>query len=300
MLLLSLVVTPVAYSLFDDLSKVRFWRWRRAARRRRPPRSGARVALLGRGASAPRAGADRVQPCGSRRAAAGADQVQPARPPEAHARRGRPDGDREQPRSRAAGYDPAISAERRRRGPRRVPADAADRLPAQQPAGAADQPLPRRRGHRDRHLVGNVGVGQLLPWGGGNYTRGARCARTTTDSLISNFNPSLTARLQARSRSRCCATSRSTVPRAADRRRQRNERIADTGFAGAAVDTGADAERAYWDLVARARARRRPAAVARPLAGARAQQPGARRRRPVAAARSRRRRARKSRSGART
>ena len=42
----------------------------------------------------------------------------------------------------------------------------------------------------------NASVVQLMPWGGGNYLAGVDTSRTTTNSLISSFNPSVNARLQ--------------------------------------------------------------------------------------------------------
>src|SRR5262249_39023611 len=43
---------------------------------------------------------------------------------------------------------------------------------------------------------GTVGVNQQLPWGGGAYTVNWDSSRTTTDSLITSFNPALASSVQ--------------------------------------------------------------------------------------------------------
>src|SRR4029078_12737632 len=44
---------------------------------------------------------------------------------------------------------------------------------------------------------GAAGVGQLLPWGGGNYNVAFNSARTTTTNPLTTFTPSLTSSVQA-------------------------------------------------------------------------------------------------------
>ena len=152
-LLLTLVATPVAYSLFDDLSKVRFWRWRRVAApatasllaltlalwpasRRRPDRPASGSDAAGRSLAAPAAARSPI-----------------GHGPQADAGRGDSAGDREQSGSRR---QPLRSGDQRRAGrgrARRVPADAAVRRAAQQSAAAADEPVRRRSGRSDEPLV---------------------------------------------------------------------------------------------------------------------------------------------------
>ena len=50
---------------------------------------------------------------------------------------------------------------------------------------------------RTDNWSGNVGLGQRLPWGGGTYNFGWSSLRTNASSSLSNFNPSVTASLQA-------------------------------------------------------------------------------------------------------
>ena len=213
-LLLTLVVTPVAYSLFDDASKVRLWRWGRArAPRRQPRRCRALPSLV-----VPHAVADHRLPrrsvitgCGVGSCRADAAPGRPA----TDARRGGPDGAREQRRSARA--DRSRSGDQRRRGWRRR--RRAFRADASTRASAATASCSRRSnlfsGDRaDRRPTAgpaNAGVGQRLPWGGATYNVGVRSPRTITNSLLTSYNPALTSGLHARrSRSRCCATSRST------------------------------------------------------------------------------------------
>ena len=270
-LLLTLVATPVAYSLFDDLSKVRFWRWRRVGARRRPRRMLAlaiALLLLADRRSRADAAADRSGSRAAAPAAAAAVRHRPA----ADARRSDAAGDRRTtPISRPAASirRSATSSVAAARGG--VRADACSPASAQQSAAAADEPVLGRSGHPDRSLVGQRRRRPAAAVGRRHLHGRLDAARTTTDSLLTSFNPSLgaglalgvlaaaAARLQDRSAARA-ARHQPAQPR--DRRHPAS------GKHGQHL--GADAERAYWALVAALALGRRAAAIARSGARARA------------------------------
>jgi outer membrane protein TolC len=97
---------------------------------------------------------------------------------------------------------------------------------------------------------GTASVVQLMPWGGGNYQVGIDTSRTTTNSLISSLNPSLTARLQLEFSQPLLRDFRIDATRAQVDVALRTQSIAETRYRERAVSTAADAEQTYWSLVA--------------------------------------------------
>ena len=285
-LLLTLVVTPVAYSLFDDLSKVRLRFWRPRGTDGRRHGDAARAAAVGIGAGAGRRARRRHAPRAGRGGAAAGGPVLRITRDEAvrMAVENNPD-------LAVSRYDPAISetdiAAARSAFVPTLRVGAA----AQQPAAAAGQPVRRaKRARRPTSGRATSGVGQQLPWGGGNYLvqLGQRRGRRRTASSRASTRRWRRAS-RWRSRSRCCATSRSTRRARSSSCRKRNREIADTRLhRDERHDDGGRRARVLVAGVG-AGAGRRAAAVAGPRAGARAHEPRARRCRPVAAARSRRR-----------
>ena len=260
-LLLTLVATPVAYSLFDDLSKVRLWRWRRVAGTgdRQPLLT---LAAVARARLARRR--NRQTPATQRRRqpAAACSQSDPAAT-DTVLRLTRDEAIRlameNNPDLAVSRFDPAISDAQIAARAGGVHADAAVGRAAQQSAAAADEPVLGRSGHQTDLWSSNVSVGQLLPWGGGTYPAGSTPSRTATNSLLTSLNPRARRRPRAwLSRSRCCATSRSTPARAQlDIEPAQPDAARDARFRETSVNTSADAERGYWSLVAAHRAGRR-------------------------------------------
>ena len=190
----------------------------------------------------------------------------------------------------AAGrYDPRDQRRARRAGA--VPRSCrrfTSGVAAQRPAVAAEQHLLRQQGVRTDVWSATSGLGQRLPWGGGIYNVGWTSTRTNASSSLSNFNPSVTAPLQAVFSQPLLRDFKIDPFRAQVTTAQRNQRDRRHRPPGARrARSSASAERAYWNLVLATGGGRRAAALARSVARARAEQPRARRRRPVAAARPR-------------
>ena len=89
-----------------------------------------------------------------------------------------------------------------------------------------------------------------MPWGGGNYQLGVDTSRTTTNSLITSFNPSVGARMQFAFSQPLLRDFNIDATRAQIDIETRNRTIADTRVQEEVVATTSDAERAYWLLVA--------------------------------------------------
>ena len=180
-LVLTLVATPVAYSLFDDLSKVRLWRWSRAA----AATASALVAIVlfwPATVAAQATPASQTPPAGQLLTLTRDEAVQMAL--------------QNNPDLAAARYDPAISEAR-------VAAAQSAFVPTLQTGFQRSNALAPptnlfsgSAGLRTGVWSANVGVNQVMRRGGGNYTVGFDSSRTTSDSLLSSLNPALAARIQ--------------------------------------------------------------------------------------------------------
>ncbi len=247
-LLLTLVATPVAYSLFDDASKIRLRRWRFSRQTAAATASLIALMVLGGASTASAQGTTVVQP------PATAPAAQPSAPGDTVLRLTRDEAVRmavdNNPDLAADRLGPAISQER-------LNAAKAAYVPTLQTGVFRNSQLqpPTSLFSGDEGLEtgvwsGNANIVQLMPWGGGNYLFGVDTSRTTTNSLISSLNPSVSARLQVGFSQPLRRDFKIDFTRAAVDIAQRNRSIADLQLEERVIDTGASGEQAYWALVA--------------------------------------------------
>ena len=105
------------------------------------------------------------------------------------------------------------------------------------------------QGTRTDQWSGNVGLGQRLPWGGGTYSFGWNSLRSNASSTLSNFNPSVTASLQAVASQPLLRDFKIDPIRAQMKTSEQNLRIADIGLRELEATLSSNAQRAYWNLV---------------------------------------------------
>jgi outer membrane protein TolC len=96
----------------------------------------------------------------------------------------------------------------------------------------------------------NVSVNQQLPRGGGSYSIGWDSSRTTTDNLLSTFNPALSAQIQLAFSQPLMRNFSIDPARAEIEVSQRNRDVANSDLRERTISTTSEAERAYWSLVA--------------------------------------------------
>jgi HAE1 family hydrophobic/amphiphilic exporter-1 len=244
-LLLTLVATPVAYSLFDDLSKIRLWRWRRVAAPATASLLALAIALLPASLSA------QTPPT---QAPTGLITPAPPQPSGTVIKLTKDEAIRmaiqNNPELAAARFDPSI-------GDAQVAAARGAFMPTLQSGvlrNGQQQPptnlFAGDSGIQTDLWSSNVSIGQLLPWGGGSYTAGLDAARTATDSLLTSLNPQLDAGLALGFSQPLLRDFKIDVPRAQLETSQRTRDILGSRFRESTVNTSADAERGYWGLVA--------------------------------------------------
>ncbi len=230
-LLLSLIATPVAYSLFDDLSRVRVWRripFRRAAT---TAATGLALALI--------AGTARAQ---SPQTAAGPVLRITATEASQMAVNNNPD-------LAAVRYETGISDTH-------VSEARAAFLPSLQSAisrNSQNSPssnlLTGSQGVQTDIWSGSVGLAQRLPWFGSAYSFGWASNRTFATTTISNFNPAVTSQLQGIFSQPLLRDLRIDPFRAQVATAKVNREITDTQVQETFVSVSSSAERAYWALV---------------------------------------------------
>jgi hydrophobic/amphiphilic exporter-1 (mainly G- bacteria), HAE1 family len=236
-LILTLVATPVAYSLFDDMSKLRLWRWRRGVRPAAVTASTLLFALMLSPAQA--------------RAQATAPTVQTATGEVLRLTRDEVvrlaiENDSGLAADR---LDPAISAERLAAARSAFVPTLSSALQRNSQETPSSNLFSGDSSVRTAFWSGAAGVGQLLPWGGGNYDVSFNSARTTTTNPLTTFTPSLTSSLQAVFSQPLLRNFKTDEARAQVELARQNRDIADLRLQERIARTSADAETAYWNLV---------------------------------------------------
>jgi HAE1 family hydrophobic/amphiphilic exporter-1 len=244
-LLLTLVATPVAYSLFDDASKIRLWRWKRRGAAAAATASLLALTLWPSYSNAqPPPGSTQIPSTRQTRIAPGERVLKLTRDEAVQmALQNNPD-------LAVSRYDPAI-------GDAQVAAARGAFVPNLQSGFQRDSQLQPatnlfagNEGLQTNLWSSNVGVNQLLPWGGGSYNVGLDASRTTTNSLLTSLNPELAAGLSAGITQPLLRNFKIDPARAQLDISQRTRDNLGADFREATVTTGADAERGYWLLVA--------------------------------------------------
>lgn len=105
-------------------------------------------------------------------------------------------------------------------------------------------------GVQENYWSGAAGLRQSLPWGGGSYDLLFTNQRTTSDSPFTSFTPSVTSALRAVISQPLLRNFRTDAARAQVELASRNRDIADIQVRERTAQTAADAESAYWALVA--------------------------------------------------
>jgi hydrophobic/amphiphilic exporter-1 (mainly G- bacteria), HAE1 family len=111
-------------------------------------------------------------------------------------------------------------------------------------------PLLGTSGVNNELFSSNVGVAQRLPWFGTSYAVGVDGSKTTTTSTFTNYNPTLTARFQATISQPLLRDFSIDNPRQQLILSKRNRDISDARFRETVVRTLDTVKRGYWDLVA--------------------------------------------------
>ena len=236
-LILTLVATPVAYSLFDDAAQIRWWRWRRSAR---TAAATATLLIAAFVLSPLRAQAQTPSPT----AQTPAGEV---------VRLTRDDAVRQAIENNSAlaasRFDPAISAERVAAAQSAFIPTLSTALQRNSQRTPSSNLFSGDSALDTQFWSGGATVGQLLRWGGGTYDVSFNSARTTTNNPLTTFTPSLTSAIQAVFSQPLLRNLKTDPARAELDLTRRNREIADLRLQEAIARTSAEAETAYWLLV---------------------------------------------------